>query len=72
LKLVKNVNTNVNIVNTNVNNVNNIKDNENINISLKIIKCEKCDSIFSSRQAKYLHKKKCKILYYILPIILII
>ena len=52
-----NVNNNVNINLENVNNVNNIKDNKNIYISLKIIKCEKCYSIFSSRQAKYLHKK---------------
>jgi hypothetical protein len=47
---VNNVNTNVNIVNTNVNNVN------------KIILCNKCNKIFTSRQAKSLHiKKYCKI-----------
>ena len=51
---VNNVNTNVNIVNTNVNNVNNIN---------KIISCDKCNKIFTSRQAKSLHiKKYCKIL----------
>jgi hypothetical protein len=53
-----NVNTNVNNVNTNVNtNVNNV--NNNIN---KIISCDKCNKIFTSRQAKSLHiKKYCKI-----------
>jgi hypothetical protein len=47
---VNNVNTNVN---TNVNNVNNIHQ----------IKCENCNKIFKSRQAKSLHiKKYCKII----------
>jgi prophage antirepressor-like protein len=47
---------NVNNVNTNVNTITNV----NI-VNKKIIKCENCSTVFSSRQAKYLHKKKaCK------------
>ena len=33
----------------------------NLIVNNKIIKCDKCNAIFASRQAKYLHKKKsCK------------
>ena len=40
--------------------INNIAPS-NLIVNNKIIKCEKCNAIFSSRQAKYLHKKKsCK------------
>ena len=40
--------------------VNNI-ESSNLIVNNKIIKCDHCNAIFSSRQAKYLHKKKtCK------------
>jgi hypothetical protein len=58
---VNNVNTNVNNVNTNVNNITNELSNEN---NIKIIKCDYCNTTFTSRQAKHLHiKKYCKIIH---------
>ena len=70
---VNNVNNNVNTVNTvnnnnnnndnTVNNNNNNNDNTvNNNNNNKIIFCDKCNKIFTSRQAKSLHNKKyCKV-----------
>ena len=50
------------VVNTNNNMVNTVNTKiDHTNIKNKIIKCENCDIIFKSKQAKYLHKKKyCK------------
>ena len=67
IKDIINVNENVNVVNENFNIVNeNVNDvNENVNESVnknKIIKCEFCNKIFSSRFSKSAHKTKaCKL-----------
>ena len=56
---VNNVNEIVNNVNEIVNNVN--KNVNNVNENKKIIKCEYCNKIFSSRFSKSTHKNKaCK------------
>jgi len=57
--LVNNIESPVNLLAPNLI-VNNI-ESSNLIVNNKIIKCDHCNAIFSSRQAKYLHKKKtCK------------
>jgi hypothetical protein len=58
----KNVNKNENSVNKNVNKNDNNVNNVNINVNIKNqqYKCNFCEKIFSYRQSKYLHAKKCQ------------
>jgi hypothetical protein len=70
-KFHKNNDINVNDVNVNVNDVNvNVNDvNVDIIETKKIIKCEYCNKIYSSRFSKSNHKKICKMKNNIQPII---